>query len=143
MESLDVISPVTQPSPWSSGMVVVLKVSGRVRICVDLKYLNECVQREFHPLPHVEETLTQLTGAQVFTKLDVNSGFWQIPLTSKSRILTTFITLFGRFCFHKLPFNITTVPKLFQCQMNSMLSGLPEVLCLIDDVHISLWQKPS
>ena len=75
MESLGVISPVSEPSPWCSGMVVVPKPSGQVRICVDLKRLNECVQREFHPLPHVEETLAQLTGAQVFTKLDANSGF--------------------------------------------------------------------
>ena len=68
---MDVISPVTEPSPWCLGMVVVPKPSG---ICMDLKKLNECVQREFHPLPHVEEILAQLTGAQVFTKLDTNSG---------------------------------------------------------------------
>ena len=65
MEVLGVISPVSEPSPWRSGMVVVPKPSGQVRICVDLKRLNECVQREFHPLPHVEETVVQLTGARV------------------------------------------------------------------------------
>ena len=95
-------------------MVVVPKPSGQVRICEDLKCLNECVQTEFHPLLHVEETVAQLTGAQVFTKLDANSSFWQIPLANKSRILTTFITPFGRYCFHKLPFGITSAPKLFQ-----------------------------
>ena len=136
MESLGVISPVSEPSPWCSGMVVVPKPSGQVRICVDLKRLNECVQREFHPLPHVEETLAQLTGAQVFTKLDANSGFWQIPLARKSRLLTTFITPFGRYCFHKLPFGITSAPELFQRRMNSMLCGLPGVLCLMDDVLV-------
>ena len=136
MESLGVIFPVSEPSPWCSGMVVVPKPSGQVRICVDLKCLNECVQREFHPLPHVEETLAQLTGAQVFTKLDANSGFWQILLASKSRMLTTSITPFGRYCFHKLPFGITSAPELFQCRMNSMLSELPGVLCLMDDVLV-------
>ena len=45
-------------------------------ICVDLKPLNENVLRETHPLPGVDETLTQLTGATVMTKLDANSGFW-------------------------------------------------------------------
>ena len=136
MESLGVISSVSEPSPWCSGMMVVPKPSGQVRICIDLKHLNECVQREFHPLPHVEETLPYLTGAQVFTKLDSNSGFWQILLASKSRVLTTFITPFGRYCFHKLPFGITSAPKLFQCRMNSMLSELPGVLYLMDDVLI-------
>jgi len=88
-------------------MVVVPKPSGKVRICVDLKHLNECVLREYHPLLRVEETLAQLSGAQVFTKLDANSGFWQIPLARNSRVLTTFITPFGRYCFNVLPFDIT------------------------------------
>ena len=79
MESIGVISPVSKPSPWCSGMVVVPKPSGQVRICVDLKRLNKCVQREFHPLPHVEETLAQLTGAQVFTKPTVGSGRSHLP----------------------------------------------------------------
>ena len=41
-------------------MVVVPKPSGHMSICIDLKRLNEGVQREFHPLPHVEEVLAQL-----------------------------------------------------------------------------------
>ena len=114
-------------------MVVALKPSGQVRICIDLKKFNECVQREFHPLPHVEEILAQLT---VFTKLNANSGFWQIPLARKSRLLTTFITPFGRYSFNKLPFGITSALELFQRHMSAMLSGLSGVLCLMDDVLI-------
>ena len=41
MEALGVISRVTDPTPWCAGMVVVPKKSGAVRICVDLKPLNE------------------------------------------------------------------------------------------------------
>jgi len=103
---------------------------------VDLKHLNQNVQQEFHPLPRVEETLAQLTGVRVFTKLDANSGFWQIPLARKSRLLTTFITPFGRYCFHKLPFSITSAPELFQRRMSSVLSGLLGVVCLMDDVLV-------
>ena len=51
-------------------------------------------------------------------------------------MLTTFITPFGRYCFHKLPFGITSAPELFQCRMNSMLSGLPGILCLMDNVVV-------
>ena len=46
MESLRVISKVSEPTPWCDGMVVVPKKSGDVRICVDLKALNESVMRE-------------------------------------------------------------------------------------------------
>jgi len=78
---------------------------------VDLKPLNKSVLRETHPLPGVDETLAQLTGATVMSKLDANSGFWQIPLAKESRELTTFIMPFGRYCFNKLPFGISSAPE--------------------------------
>ena len=47
----------------------------------------------------VDEILAQIQGARIFSKLDANSGFWQIPLAEQSQLLTTFITPFGRCCF--------------------------------------------
>ena len=118
------ISRTTAPAPWCAGMVVVPKKSGEVRICVDLKPLNESVLREPYPMPKVDDTLALLSGATLFSKLDANSGFWQIPLSKESRPLTTFITPFGRFHFSKLPFGISCAPELFQRRMNQMLEGL-------------------
>ena len=136
MEAMGVITKVTEPTPWCAGMVIVPKRSGDVRICVDLKPLNECVLRETYPIPQVDETLAQLAGAVLFSKLDANCGFWQIPLSAESRQLTTFITPYGRYCFNKLPFGITSAPELFQRRMSVMLEGLPGVLCLMDDIII-------
>ena len=136
MQATGIISPVDDPSPWCAGMVVVPKPSGAVRICVDLTHLNQNVLREYHPLPNIDDTLAQLTGARKFTKLDANSGFWQIPLAKTSRLLTTFITPVGRFCFNKLPFGISCAPELFQKRMSTMLEGLQGVLCLMDDVLV-------
>ena len=62
MQSLGVILPVNEPSPWCAGMVVVPKPSGDVRICVDLKPLNEGVLREFHPLPKIEDISSIIRG---------------------------------------------------------------------------------
>ena len=60
--------------------------------------------RGIHPIPKVDDTLAQLAGATLFRKINANSGFWQIPLDEKSRLLTTFITPYGRYFFNKLPF---------------------------------------
>ena len=106
MEAQGVISKVQQPNPWCTGMVVVKKKNGGVRICIDLKSLNQYVLREQYPLPKVDYILGQLTGATVFSKLDANSGFWQVPLTEKSWLFITFITSFRRYCYNKLPFSI-------------------------------------
>ena len=135
-EQLGVISKVDEPTDWCAGMVVVPKQDGKVRICVDLTKLNESVRRERHILPSVDHTLAQLGGAKVFTKLDANSGFWQIELSKESALLTTFITPFGRFCFNRLPFGITSAPEYFQKRMSEILSCLEGVVCMVDDVLI-------
>ena len=136
MESIGVISKVDEPTPWCVGMAVVPKKEGAVRICVYLKPLNENVLRKAHPLPQVDKTLAQLAGAQIFSKLDANSGFWQIPLAKRSRLLTTFITSFGRYCFNKMPLGICSAPEHFQKRMSMILSQLDGVLCLMDDVLV-------
>ena len=136
MLQLGVIEKMSQPTPWCSGMVVVPKPNGNVWICVDLSKLNKKVQRERHILPSVEQTLAQIGGAKVFTKLDANSGFWQVELSHDSSLLTTFITPFGRYCFRRLPFGITSAPEYFQRRMCDILSGLKGVVCLIDDVLV-------
>ena len=136
METQGVISKITQPTEWCAGMVVAPKLNGNVRICVDLTRLNNSVRRERHPLPSVDQVLAQLAGAKIFSKLDANSGFWQIPLAEESIPLTTFMTPFGRYCFHRLPFGITSAPEHFQRRMSEMVGDMEGVVCLIDDFLI-------
>ena len=107
-------------------MVVVPKANGK----------NKSVCRKRHILPSVEQTLVQIGGAKIFSKLDANSGFWQVKLARESAILTTFITPFGRFCFNCLPFGITSAPEHFQSKMSEILSGLKGIVCLLDDVLV-------
>ena len=95
MESMGVITKISEPTEWCAGIVVVPKANDKIRICVDLTKLNESVCRERHVLPAVDQVLAQLSGATVFSKLDTNSGFWQIRLAEASRKLTTFITPMG------------------------------------------------
>ena len=136
MEHLGVVRKVSEPTEWRAPMVVVPKKNGSARICVDLRDLNDSVQRELHQMPTVDEVLGQVSGGQVFSKLDANSGFWQVPLGPDSQLLTTFITSFSRYCFQKLPFGITSAPEIFQKHMSEILDGLDGVVCLIDDMLI-------
>ena len=132
----NVISPVTVPTDWCSGMVITPKRNGDVRICVDLTNLNKAVKREVHPMATVEENLAKVENSKIFSKLDANSGFWQIPIAEESRLLTTFVTPFGRYCFNRLPFGISSAPEVFQRTMSSVLEGLEGVICHMDDTLI-------
>jgi len=136
MEREKIISRVEGPSDWCAGIVVVPKPNKKVRICVDLTQLNKCVKREKHILPSVDHTLAQLSNSKLFSKIDANSGFWQVELSKQSFLLTTFITPFGRFCFNHLPFGISSAPELFQKRMSVIVEGLDGVIFLMDDILV-------
>ena len=136
MESMGVIKRVEEPTEGCAGMVEVPRKNGKVRICVDLIRLNQSVKRERHPLPAADQVLAQIAGAKIMSKVDANSGFWQIPLSRESALLTTFITPYGHYCFYRLPFGISSAPEHFQKRMSDILAGFTGVLCMIDDTLI-------
>ena len=132
-----VISAVREPTEWCSGMVPVLKPNRKVRVCVDLTALNCDVAREVHPMKTVDDNLAKLQGSAIYSKLDANNSFWQI-LDEKSRLLTTFITPQGRYCFNRLPFGISSAPEVFQRMITKILVGLEDqgVIVHMDDILI-------
>ena len=69
---------VVQPStsPWASPIVLVKKKDGTIRFCVDYRQLNDVTRKDAYPLPRIDETLDALSGAKVFTTLDLASGYW-------------------------------------------------------------------
>lgn len=139
MEDMDVIEKVDQSTDWCSPVVVVpKKKKDAVRICGDFIQLNKAVKRENRQMPTTEEILSKLTGAKVLSKIDANSGFWQRKLSPDSKLHTTFITPWGRYCYKRLPFGISSAPEHFQETMQNILTGLDGVVpvCQIDDIFI-------
>ena len=117
-------------------MVPSTKKSGKVRLCVDLKKLNFSVKHERYVLPTLEDVMSKLSGASVFSSLDATSGFYQIPLEEESCELTPLITPFRRYCFRRLPFGITSAPEIFMRKMNKVLDGLKGTFAYMDDVLV-------
>lgn len=136
MKDCGIIEEITEPTEWVSPMVPVLKPNGDVRICIDLKKLNQAVQRERYVIPTVDDIIHKLRGSSVFSKLDALSGFWQLPLDPETAKRTTFITPFGRFFMKRLPFGISSAPEIFQRTMNELLGDTKGVICYFDDILI-------
>ena len=135
MLEVGVIKRVDEPTDWCAPMVVVPKLSGKVRICVDMTKLNANIKREVHPLPSVDYALGKIGNSKIFSKTDANSAFWQRKLSEESKLLTTFITPWGRYCCERLPYGISTGSEQFQKVMEETLEGLG-VECQIDDVLV-------
>ena len=72
---------------------------------------------------------TRLSGARIFSKLDANHGYWQIPLDDESQQLTTFNS----------PFGIKSAQEIFQKRMAQYFGDLEGVETDIDDILV--WGK--
>lgn len=82
---LGIIKTVDFPTEWCSPIVVVSKKGcDNVRVCCDYTKLNNSVKRAHFPIPKVDVTLSSLKGAEIFLKLDAQSGFYQIRLNKKA-----------------------------------------------------------
>ena len=77
-------------SEWASPVVLIHKLDGSLRFCVDYRRLNTLTVRDTYPIPGMDECLDSLGEANVFTTLDCNSGYWQIPVAREDRAKTTF-----------------------------------------------------
>ena len=84
----------------------------------------------------VDSSLAMLGKGVVFSKIDANSGFWQIPLTEDSSKLTTFLTHSGRYRYLRLPQGLCSSPEIFVCEMNRILDGVEGVVIHMDDLLV-------
>jgi hypothetical protein len=62
-------------SPWGCPALFVKKKDQTLRLCVDYRPLNEVTIKNKYPLPRIDLLFDQLTGAKVFSKIDLRSGY--------------------------------------------------------------------
>ena len=105
------IESVQEATPWVSPLVPTRKTNGTLRLCVDYRRLNIAIIRERHMLPTLEEITAKLEGAKVFSVLDAESGFHQIPLAMDSRSYTTFTSHCGLYQNLNDSHSVSAVPQ--------------------------------
>ncbi|XP_058817423.1 uncharacterized protein K02A2.6-like [Topomyia yanbarensis] len=121
----DIIETVSGPSRWVSPMVVVIKDSGDIRLCIDMRQVNKAILRETYPLPTIEDIRWKLNGAMYFSRLDIKDAFYQLELDDESL-----------FRYKRLVFGISCAPEIFRKIIEQVLSDCDNCINFIDDIII-------
>ncbi|CAF1203337.1 unnamed protein product, partial [Didymodactylos carnosus] len=125
-------------SSYASPAILVEKKDKSWRLVIDYKKLNAITIKDEFPLPNMEDTLQEVgNGFAFFSKLDLKSGFWQLPIDPKDRHKTAFKTPFGLFEWNVLPQGLKNSPPTFQRVMTKLLEPCRKnCLVYIDDLII-------
>ena len=123
-------------SPYNSPLLLVPKKDGSWRLVIDYRQLNKQTVPDRLPMPHFEEALTQLSGAKIFSSLDLLSGYHQVPLAEGSKPLTAFSSHSRHWQFECMPFGLTNAPVTFTRLMKHVLGDMANVFVYLDDICI-------
>ena len=133
--SMDIIE--RSDSPYCSPLLAVRKKDGTHRFCLDCRQLNVQTVHDQEPISDCNYIFSNLAGARWFTKIDLTSGYWQVPLAVDSRPLTAFRTRHGLYQFKVMPFGLVNAPATFTRLMRRVTEELPDTYCYLDDVLVA------
>ncbi|XP_037930328.1 uncharacterized protein LOC119665079 [Teleopsis dalmanni] len=132
----DIIAP--SESSYASPMLLVKKKNGEHRLCVDYRRINQFTRKECYPMPNIEESLQEATKYRIYISLDLNCGYYQIPIERNSRKYTAVVVPDGMYEFKRMPFGLKNAPVLFQQLMAKIKTRLEpsDMIHYMDDMLV-------
>ena len=102
---------------WVANIVPVPKKDGKVRMCVDYQDLNRASPKDNFPLPHIDILVDNTTNFALFSFMDGFSGYNQRKMAPEDMEKTTFVTLWGTFCYKVMSFGLKNAGATYQRAM--------------------------
>ncbi|RDX71528.1 hypothetical protein CR513_49110, partial [Mucuna pruriens] len=121
---------------WVANIVPVPKKDGKVRMCVDYRDLNKASPKDNFPLPHIDVLVDNTTQHSFFSFMDGFSDYNQIMMLPEDQEKTTFITLWGTFCYKVMPFGLKNAGATYQRAMVALFHDMmhKEIEVYVDDM---------
>jgi len=125
-------------SPWGAPVLLVKKKDGSMRLCVDYRQLNKVMIKNRNPLPMIDDLMDQLVGAEVFSKIDLRSGYHHIRVKAEDISKSVFRTRYGHYEYSVMPFGVSNAPGVFMEYINRIFHPFLDhfVVVFIDDILV-------
>ncbi|XP_027357208.1 uncharacterized protein LOC113866586 [Abrus precatorius] len=107
-------------SPWGAPVLLVKKKDRNMRMCVDYRQLNKVTVKNKYPLPRIDDSMDQLRGAAMLSKINLRSGYHQIQVKNEDVPKIAFRTRYGHYVYLVMPFGVTNAPAVFMDYMNKI-----------------------
>ena len=107
-------------------------------MCVDYRQLNDVTIKNKYPLPRIDDLFDQLSGAKVFSKIDLQTGYYQLKIKKEDIPKTAFTTRYGLYEYTVMSFGHTKAPTFFMHMMKKVFMDFLDkfVVVFIDDILI-------
>ena len=83
-------------------------------MCVDYTSLNKACPKDYFPLPHVDQIVDSTSECEILSFLDAYYGYHQITMKESDQVTTSFITLYGSYCYVTMPFGLKNAGATYQ-----------------------------
>ncbi|KAJ9515291.1 hypothetical protein QJQ45_006592 [Haematococcus lacustris] len=144
LEEAGIIQPVTGPCDYASAPTLPMKKDAQgqwtdTRFCIDFRRLNDATKSDRYGLPLPEEMFARVGSARWFSKLDMRSGFLQIPVHPDDQLKTAFWARNRLYCYTRMPFGLKNASAEYQRVMDAAITSASLSHCcmaFIDDVLV-------
>ena len=118
--------------------MLVQKKDGTWRLCIDYRALNKITVRNRYPIPRIDDLLDQLRGEKYFSKIELKSRYYQVPIEPSNVWKTSFKAKESLFEWLVMPFRLTNVPANFMRMMDDILRPFTNsfIVVYLDDILI-------
>ena len=127
---------INEKSEWLNSFLCVHKPNSSIRLCLDPTHLNKYILRPHHNSKTLDDILPKLAGAKKLSLVDNTKLFFNLGLIERASKLTTFGTMFGRYCYLRLPMGALLSSDVYSFKVDEIFQDIPRCIIIADDIMI-------
>ena len=127
---------IDERSEWLNSFVYVRKSNGSIRLCLNPTHLNKYTVRLHHNSKTLDDILPKLVSAKKFSIVDSTKSFFNLSLTKRASLLITFGTMYGRYCYLRVPMGASLSSDVYQYKVDEIFQDIAQCEGIADNIVI-------